>query len=87
MRAALACAVVFVPVYFAGIIFSTAFRESTQPDVDFGSNIAGVILGGLSEYFSLIVGFKGLLLIASGYYLLSYLLRSKKGFAATVIDR
>ena len=73
----LACTVVFLPVYFAGIIFSTAFRDSTQPDVDFGSNIAGVILGGLSEYFSLIVGFKGLLVIALCYYALSYLLRPK----------
>ena len=84
VRTVLACAVVFVPVYFAGIIFSTAFRESTQPDLDFGSNIAGVILGGLSEYFSLIVGFKGLLLIALGYYLLSYLLRPKSIVAPTI---
>ena len=72
-RTTLACAIVFVPVYFAGIIFSTAFRDSSQPDVDFGSNIAGIILGGLSEYFSLIVGFKYLLLIALLYYGLSYL--------------
>ena len=76
-----ACAIVFLPVYFAGIIFSTAFRDSTQPDVDFGSNIAGVILGGLSEYFSLIVGFRGLLLIALGYYALSFVLRPKSAVA------
>ena len=80
-RTVVACAVVFVPVYFAGIIFSTAFRDSTQPDVDFGSNIAGIILGGLSEYFSLIVGFKALLLIALVYYGMSYLLggRGREG--------
>ena len=84
LRTVLACAVVFVPVYFAGIIFSTAFRESTQPDVDFGSNVAGIILGGLSEYFSLIVGFRGLLVIALGYYLLSYLLRPKSIVAPTI---
>jgi hypothetical protein len=76
-RAILACAIVFVPVYFAGIIFSTAFRDSVQPDVDFGSNIAGVILGGLSEYLSLVVGFKWLLIVALGYYLLSYVLRPR----------
>ncbi len=77
VRAVLACAVVFVPVYFAGIIFSTAFRDSTQPDVDFGSNIGGVILGGLSEYFSLVLGFKLLLLIALAYYALSFVLRPR----------
>ena len=71
-----------MPVYFAGIIFSTAFRESTQPDVDFGSNIAGIILGGLSEYFSLIVGFKYLLLIALAYYGLSYLIGRKPPISA-----
>jgi len=68
------CAVVYLPVFFAGVIFATAFRSSTQPDVDFGSNIAGIILGGLSEYFSLIVGFNQLLWIAIGYYALSALL-------------
>ena len=65
------CAVVFLPVFFAGVIFATAFRSSTRPDVDFGSNIAGIILGGLSEYLSLVVGFNHLLWIAIGYYVLS----------------
>ncbi len=77
VRAVLACAIVFVPVYFAGIIFSTAFRDSVQPDIAFGSNIAGVILGGLSEYLSLVLGFKWLLVVALGYYAFSYLLRPK----------
>ena len=35
--------------------------SSAQPDVDFGSNIAGIILGGLSENLSLVVGFNHLL--------------------------
>ena len=73
------CVVVYLPVFFAGVIFATAFQSSTQPDVDFGSNIAGIILGGLSEYFSLIVGFKHLIWIAIGYYLLSALLRPRAG--------
>ena len=70
-RTIVSCAVVFVPVFFAGVIFATAFRDSTQPDVDFGSNIAGVILGGLSESLSLVLGFNHLLLVAVAYYLLS----------------
>ena len=57
---------VFLPVFFAGVIFATAFRSSRQPDVDFGSNIGGIILGGLSEYLSLVVGFNHLLWIAIG---------------------
>jgi hypothetical protein len=65
------CIVIFVPIFFAGVIFTTAFRDSHQPDGDFGSNIGGVILGGLSEYFSLMVGFNYLLFLAIAFYLLS----------------
>lgn len=72
------CLVVFVPVFFAGVIFATVFRESRQPDVDFGSNVAGIIVGGLSEHLSLVVGFNYLLLVAAGYYLLSIPTRSRK---------
>jgi hypothetical protein len=70
-KVAVSCTVVFVPVFFAGIVFGTLFRDSSQPDIDFGSNIAGVILGGLCEALSLIVGFNYLLIIAVAFYLLS----------------
>jgi SAM-dependent methyltransferase len=68
------CLVVFVPVFFAGVVFAATFRASQRPDLDFGSNIGGVILGGLSENLSLMVGFTNLLLIAIGYYVLSAIL-------------
>jgi SAM-dependent methyltransferase len=67
------CAVTFVPIFFAGIIFASAFRQSTRPDIDLGSNIGGVVLGGLSENASLLVGFNALLFVAIGYYALSAL--------------
>jgi SAM-dependent methyltransferase len=69
------CTVVFLPVFFAGVIFATSFGSSTQPDVDFGSNIGGIILGGLSENFSLVLGFNHLIWIAIGYYAISALFR------------
>jgi SAM-dependent methyltransferase len=65
------CTVIFVPIFFAGVIFATVFHDSHQPDSDFGSNIGGVILGGLSEYFSLMLGFNGLWWLAIAFYLLS----------------
>ena len=76
-RTLASCVVVFVPVFFAGVIFATAFRESRQPDADFGSNVAGIILGGLSEHLSLVVGFNYLILVAIAYYLLSLALRPR----------
>ena len=76
-KVAVSCAVIFVPIFFAGIIFGASFRDSIQPDVDFGSNIAGAILGGLSENLSLLVGFKNLLIIALCFYVLSAVLRRR----------
>ncbi|HUG78432.1 MAG TPA: hypothetical protein VML57_13210 [Burkholderiales bacterium] len=75
------CLVVFVPVFFAGVIFATVFRDSRQPDVDFGSNVAGIILGGLSEHLSLVVGFNHLLLLAVVYYLVSMAARPRAQLA------
>ena len=63
----------FVPVFFAGVIFATTSRDSPRPDVAMGSNIAGVILGGLAENLSLVLGFDRLLLVAMGFYALSAL--------------
>jgi SAM-dependent methyltransferase len=65
------CSLFYIPVFFAGVIFATAFRDSTRPDIDFGSNIGGIILGGLSEYLSLVLGFNHLLWVAIAYYLLA----------------
>jgi SAM-dependent methyltransferase len=74
VRAPAACAVVFAPIFFAGVVFATVFRTSRRPDVDLGWNIAGVVLGGLSEYLSLVTGLSGLLLIAGVFYVLSAVL-------------
>jgi hypothetical protein len=70
-RIAASCALTFAPTFFAGVVFATAFRDARRPDVAFGSNIGGAILGGLSENASVMVGFNNLLLIAIAYYLLS----------------
>ena len=70
-RVVISCAVVFVPVFFAGVIFGTAFRDSTAPDLALGSNIGGAILGGLSENLSLLIGFNNLLVLALLFYAMS----------------
>ena len=51
-----------------------AGAEAKDPAASFGSNVAGIILGGLSEYLSLVLGFNYLLLVAIGYYALSAVL-------------
>lgn len=77
------CAVVFVPIFFAGVIFALMFRDSSRPNVALGSNVGGVILGGLAENVSLVIGFDHLLLVAAGFYLLSAVLGGR-GTAASV---
>ena len=77
------CAVVFVPIFFAGVIFATSFAASRRPDVDFGSNVAGVILGGLAENLSLVLGFDHLLLVAVAFYFLSAVLGRRPGAAVS----
>ena len=66
-----ACALVFAPVAFAGVIFATSFGRSAQPDRVFGANVAGALLGGLAENSSVLLGFQYLLCVAVGFYLLS----------------
>jgi hypothetical protein len=58
-------------MFFAGVIFARYFSDSADPDMAFGSNIAGSLVGGLSEYFSMLLGFRYLLLLAIAFYLLS----------------
>ncbi len=77
-RGVLSCTLVFAPVFFAGIIFALAFRDSQRPDIDLGSNIAGIILGGLTENLSLATGFNSLLLVAILFYALSAILASRR---------
>jgi spermidine synthase len=81
-KVVVSCAVVFVPIFFAGVIFAAAFRDSQNPDIDFGSNIGGVILGGLCENLSLVVGFGYLILVAMAFYVFSWLLRPRGGVPA-----
>jgi hypothetical protein len=48
--------VVPLPVFFAGLIFSTGFRETANPAALFGANLIGAMVGGFSEYLGMAVG-------------------------------
>jgi SAM-dependent methyltransferase len=72
------CLLVFTPVLFAGVIFAVAFSHSSEPDQDFGANVGGAILGGLSEYSSTLLGFQYLTLLAVVFYVLSSVFAAKR---------
>ena len=67
------CALALGPMFFAGVIFARSFRDAPEPDLAFGANIAGSVVGGFAESCSLILGFRYLLLVAAAFYLLSAL--------------
>jgi SAM-dependent methyltransferase len=65
------CVLALGPMFFAGVIFARQFRDVRDPDQALGSNIAGSVLGGLSEALCMLLGFRHLLLLAVLFYALS----------------
>ena len=75
-RVPLAILVLFSPIFFAGMAFSSSFRSAERPHVSFGSNLLGAMVGGGLEYVAMVFGFSfldGVALLLYGLALLSYL--------------
>lgn len=63
-----------LPVFFAGIIFSTTFRLAAVTSGAFGANLIGAMVGGFCEYFAMAVGSHRLSALVAAAYLLSLLI-------------
>src|SRR4051812_3245348 len=61
-------ALVFSPVFCAGLLFSSSFKMSESTATDFGANLLGAIVGGAGEYLSLVAGYRFLLILVAGCY-------------------
>ncbi len=66
-------ALVLSPIFCAGVIFAKLFEKAARPEQALAYNTAGVILGGLAETSSLLIGFQWLVALAGLIYLASYL--------------
>jgi hypothetical protein len=62
-----------LPVFFAGIIFSTTLRQAAVPSAAFGANLIGAMVGGFCEYLAMALGSQRLSLLILAAYLLSLL--------------
>jgi predicted membrane-bound spermidine synthase len=62
---------VFSPVLCAGLLFSASFKRSPETAADFGANLFGAMIGGIGEYLSLVAGYRFLLLLVAGCYLVA----------------
>ena len=72
-RLALAGLVIFSPIFLAGFVFSSQFRKAEKPNLLFGSNLIGAMVGGALEYCSLTVGLSALYLVGAVLYLCAFL--------------
>ena len=72
-RAAIAGLAVAVPVFFAGIIFSSELRSRSDAAAALGSNLCGAVVGGLLENLALLMGLKAVVMLALVFYLVSML--------------
>ena len=78
LRYLLASALAFAPVFIANIIFANSFRDSQDADITFASNLLGIMVGGGLEYFSMLIGYRMLLLPVIAFYACALLLRNHR---------
>jgi hypothetical protein len=67
---------VFSPVFCAGLLFSSSFKESSSTADDFGANLLGAMVGGVGEYLSLLAGYQFLLILVAICYLIAIVTRN-----------
>lgn len=61
-----------IPVFFAGMIFSSAFKDEEAPSIGLAFNMLGSVVGGLTEYTASYTGIRSLLIISALFYLCSF---------------
>ena len=71
VSSALMTLLVTLPLFFAGLVFSTELRRAPSTAVALGSNLIGAILGGCLEYNSMYFGYRSLSILALIIYALA----------------
>ena len=81
LRYVVASVLSFAPVFVANLIFSNSFRDTEAADIGFASNLLGIMVGGMLEYFSMLVGYRLLLVPVMAFYALALVLHSRRASA------
>jgi hypothetical protein len=68
--------IVPLPIFFAGLIFSTTFKEGGDPATLLAANLIGATVGGFLEYLAMAIGTHALILLVGAAYILSLISRS-----------
>ena len=82
LRYVVAGVFVFAPIFLANVVFSHAFRDTESADLAFASNLFGIMVGGMLEYTSLLIGYRFVLLLAILFYGVAFGLQRLKGARA-----
>jgi hypothetical protein len=82
VRYLVAIVIAFTPIFLANLAFTYSFRDVARADMAFASNLLGAVAGGAIEYLALITGYRALLLIAAGLYVVALLLATRFRFLA-----
>lgn len=72
IRYILATTLLFSPIFFANLIYSTIFRDTAKANVAFGANLLGAMFGGATEYLALYFGYQNLIIFAGIFYFLAF---------------
>ena len=78
-----AVTVAFLPIFAANVVFAKRFSDSADATTSFGANLLGAMVGGCLEYLALVIGYKGLLIVAAVLYLGAFILLPRKSVAAS----
>jgi hypothetical protein len=63
--------IVPLPIFFAGLVFSSTFKRTAYPSAVFGANLVGAMVGGFAEYLSMAIGSRSLVVVVIIAYLVS----------------
>ncbi|MEO3867837.1 spermidine synthase [Nonomuraea sp. B12E4] len=81
LRAVAAVTVAFLPIFVANVVFAKRFADTADATTSFGANLLGAMVGGCLEYAALVIGYKGLLIVAAVLYVGALALLPRKSVA------
>lgn len=85
-RAVLGAAIVSLPLLASGVIFSINLARAPSAAPAIAANLIGAVLGGILEYASMVVGFRALVAIAAGFYVLALLADTQRARATAPVS-
>jgi SAM-dependent methyltransferase len=72
----------FTPIFLANVVFAQRFARTASSTSAFGANLLGAMIGGVTEYGALVVGYRALLLVVAALYAGALLLAPRRIAAA-----